>query len=394
MGRVFIDVTQSCRSSNNSGIQVVTRNLFREISSLYNVTPIIWDNHLRKYAKLNSKELKNLSNPFSGTYNPRPRPNKQENPIYIELISSVLRCRRFVSLDKKPKKEDLLVLPEVFRDKRVFFISRSTHPTMPKAGIFYDANVLRDPLNTPKSRLKNFNNYLQCLSNCEAISCISEDSRKTFEDLDKKNALQKRIEVHPLPVTPPPTSYSSLKPSSVPLVLCVSTLGYNKNHICLLEAAEKLWKEGRNFKLELVGQADPSWTPKVLDEINRLAARGRMIKWLMHVDQDTLEEKYSDCSFTIYPSLFEGYGLPVLESLIRKKPCICGKNGALGEVSQGGGCLTLENQKDPEQLAQAIRQLLANTSLLKSLAEEAGNRNFITWKSYAKNLFSFFQNQN
>ena len=119
-----------------------------------------------------------------------------------------------------------------------------------------------------------------------------------------------------------------------------------------------------------------------------------MIKWLMHVDQDTLEEKYSDCSFTIYPSLFEGYGLPVLESLIRKKPCICGKDGALGEVSQGGGCLTLENQKDPEQLAQAIRQLLSNTSLLKSLAEEARNRNFITWKSYAKNLFSFFQNQN
>jgi glycosyltransferase involved in cell wall biosynthesis len=389
VGRIFIDVTQSCRSSNNSGIQVVTRNLFREINDLHETIPMIWDDRLRRYAHLSRTERKNLENPFSKGYKPKARPNKQENPFYKELLSTLLRLRKRISLTKKPEEEDLLFFPEVFRDNRVFCLPKLLHKKSRKAAIFYDANVLRKPEDTPQTRLKNFQTYLDFLSGCDAISCISEESREAFEAHALKPIEARRTEVHHLPVEQP-VSTPSIPLRDPPLILCVSTLGYNKNHLTLLEAVEKLWVDGVQFELELVGQSDPSWTPKVLKVLDQLISRNRPVKWLRHVDQDTLEEKYASCSFSVYPSLYEGFGLPILESLIRGKPCICGKNGALGEVSRDGGCLIIEDQQDPGLLGNAIRKLLSADALRQTLCTEAQKRDFGNWKRYSSDLLSLF----
>ncbi len=389
MGRIFIDVTQSCRSSNNSGIQVVTRNLFREIDTLHKVIPMIWDDRLRKYAQLSPTEKKNLVNPFSKRYKPKARPNKQENPFYKELFSTLLRLRKRISLKGKPQDQDCILFPEVFRDNRVFSLPNLLHPELCKGAIFHDANVLRNSENTPRARIRNFRTYLDFLSGCDAISCNSEETREAFE----KHALgplgSRKIAVHHLPVEKP-VSTPSAPLRKPPLILCVSTLGYNKNHLTLLEAVEKLWSDDMQFELELVGQADPSWTPKVLNILDQLISRHRPVKWLQHVDQETLEEKFARCSFTVYPSLYEGFGLPILESLIRGKPCICGNNGALGEVSGGGGCLTIENQRDPAQLENAIRQVLSDDALRQKLCMESQKRDYGNWKRYSSDLLSFF----
>jgi len=50
--------------------------------------------------------------------------------------------------------------------------------------------------------------------------------------------------------------------------------------------------------------------------------------------------------FTVYPSLMEGFGIPILESLWHGKPCVCGGNGALGEVARGGGCLIVDQTSE------------------------------------------------
>jgi glycosyltransferase involved in cell wall biosynthesis len=369
---------------------VVTRNLFREIDSDHETTPMIWDDRLRRYAHLSTIEQGNLFNPFSKGYKPKARPNKQENPFYKELLSTLLRLRRRISLTGKPQDKDFVLFPEVFRDNRVFSLPKLIHPELCKGAIFHDANVLRNSENTPQARIRNFRAYLDFLSKFDAISCNSEETREAFE----KHALEpvgpRKIGVHYLPVEKPVFS-PSVPLREPPLILCVSTLGYNKNHLTLLEAVEKLWSDGVRFELELVGQTDPSWTPKVLREIDRLKQKEKPVKWLQHVDQDTLEEKYASCSFTVYPSLYEGYGLPILESLIREKPCICGKNGALGEVSRGGGCLVIENQGDPGLLGNAIRQILSDDALRQKLCTEAQKRDFGNWKKYSSDLLSFFQ---
>ena len=388
MGRIFIDVTQSCRSSNNSGIQVVTRNLFRCLNSRINVTPMVWDNLICHYSTLNQREFSNLENPFTKHYKAKARPNKQENYLLKEILNSLTHYIKRINLKRSLKHQDCLLFPEVFRDNRVRFLPGILDIKTCKAAIFHDANVLRNRSNTPLKRLSNFQNYLNIISRFDAISCVSNETKKSLHKYGLQEELPEKIKVHNLPVEAPSNVRSSSQ-TKTPSILCVSTLSYNKNHINLLIAAEKLWRTGLSFRLELVGQEDPSWTPKVKKYIEKLQKNNLPINWAMHVDQVTLENKYADCKFTIYPSLFEGYGLPILESLVRGKPCICGSNGALGEVSKSGGCEILENQDDPNQIANALKLLLTDSSRLQKLKLEITNRDFGTWKKYTSSLLDF-----
>jgi glycosyltransferase involved in cell wall biosynthesis len=386
---LFLDVTQSCRSSNNSGIQVVTRNLFRELAAVIEITPMIWDVRLCRYAKLSRNELKTLVNPFPKGYRPRSRPNKEENPVTKECLATLLRLGRHIPLSLKPSENDLLLFPEVFRDNRVIHLSKRVHPELRKTGIFYDANVTRNPKITPVRRTRNFNAYLDLIATCKVVSCISKESENNFRKHCKKKNELPEIGTHPLPAESPP-SPPEVPVQDPPLILYVSTLAYNKNHLPLLTAAEELWSEGLRFELSLIGQADPSWTPRVAERLQALASKGRPVHWLRHIDQDTLEQRYAACLFTVYPSLFEGCGLPILESLVRGKPCLCGENGALGEAARGGGCLTIKEQHNPVNLASGMRRLLEDANLRQKLKAEASARDFGSWQNYASALLPFF----
>jgi glycosyltransferase involved in cell wall biosynthesis len=103
------------------------------------------------------------------------------------------------------------------------------------------------------------------------------------------------------------------------------------------------------------------------------------------VDDARLEELYASCRFTVYPSLHEGFGLPVAESLLRHRPCICGSGGGLAEVARGGGCLQVP-EPTPAYLAEAMRTLLNDRSVHDRLIHEAAQRRFSTWADYARQI--------
>ncbi len=81
----------------------------------------------------------------------------------------------------------------------------------------------------------------------------------------------------------------------------------------------------------------------------------------------------------------EGFGLPVGESLVRGKPCVCSARGALGESARGGGCLTLETV-DAASLGGAIGHLLSDRPALDRLAAAARARRFKSEKDYAREV--------
>jgi glycosyltransferase involved in cell wall biosynthesis len=111
---------------------------------------------------------------------------------------------------------------------------------------------------------------------------------------------------------------------------------------------------------------------------------------LRHVNDETLLRAYGQCRFTVYPSLLEGFGLPIVESLLHGKPCICGGNGALGEVARGGGCLIVD-QTDPAALANGIKTLLQDRQLYSRLCDEARARKFRTWSDYMEKFLAHLQ---
>ena len=127
-----------------------------------------------------------------------------------------------------------------------------------------------------------------------------------------------------------------------------------------------------------------------LQKIDQLVAEGHPLRYDGAVDEETLQSAYEQCLFTVYPSMMEGFGLPVLESLQRGKPCICSAHGALGESARGGGALMLETLT-PDDLAQAISSLLQDTHQRDQLSAATRNRTYRSWQDYTSDLLCWIR---
>jgi glycosyltransferase involved in cell wall biosynthesis len=106
-------------------------------------------------------------------------------------------------------------------------------------------------------------------------------------------------------------------------ILCVASLKPRKNHLTLLAASELLWREGRRFTLVLVGRSIREVSDVVLQRILGLQQAGWPVLWQQHVDDGALREEYEACSFTVFPPLREGFGLPIFgESMVWASMCL------------------------------------------------------------------------
>jgi glycosyltransferase involved in cell wall biosynthesis len=118
-----------------------------------------------------------------------------------------------------------------------------------------------------------------------------------------------------------------------------------------------------------------------------LQKQGRELDLQAHVSEEALHAAYEQCCFTVFPSLLEGFGLPIIESLWHGRPVVCGMNGALGEVASGGGCETAD-PRNAESLAAAIRLLLKDEAHYQKLHDETRNRIFLSWSDYWENVMA------
>jgi glycosyltransferase involved in cell wall biosynthesis len=144
------------------------------------------------------------------------------------------------------------------------------------------------------------------------------------------------------------------------------------------------------FELHLIGLAHPQTGRPALEKIRTLQAQGRPLRYDGPVSDEALETAYRGCTFTVYPSLIEGFGLPVLESVARGKPCLCSTRGALGEAARGGGCVSLEVM-NAASLETALGNLLRNPTDLARLTAEAHRRTFKTWPQYSQELTTWME---
>ena len=386
---LFIDVTNSCRSARNTGMQRVTRRLFAELEQRLAVTPLCWNKLGHFYHRLGIRELEFLRTPFRGYKRAVGLPELHGEKLPAEL-RRMLRRRR-VDLSTEVAADDVFLAPDHFGDSR----RRRLPQLIRKFGIrgiaiFHDAAVERLRLHAKRTTSK-FREYLKALSAFDAVICISEQSRDDlvafWTEFGITDQPETFVESWPLEFDEHERTASEA-PQKSSVVLCVSTFVPRKNHLGLLAAAEQLWSNNLDFELKLVG----AWAGNfaVSRKIQSLRGKGRAVMWLKHVDDKTLHALYRKCAFTVYPSLMEGFGLPIAESLWHGKPCICGDNGALGEVARGGGCLIVDQTK-PDALAGAMKTLLMDRQLYARLVEQARARRFRTWSDYIDKFATYLE---
>jgi glycosyltransferase involved in cell wall biosynthesis len=145
------------------------------------------------------------------------------------------------------------------------------------------------------------------------------------------------LAVLPLGFEPPPANPA---PPPAPLepgryALFVSTIEPRKGHAMLLRVWRRLLEQcvpqSRDFHLVFVGR--PGWM--VDDVLADLAAGIENVHHLRAVDDDGLAGLYAHAAFAVYPSQYEGFGLPIIEAMARQKPVLASTGGALPETVAG-----------------------------------------------------------
>lgn len=173
----------------------------------------------------------------------------------------------------------------------------------------------------------------------------------------------------------------------LPVVLSVSSIEPRKNHIMTMRAAERLWQEGIQFQLVIIGWG--AWRAEgALEEYERLQQKGRPIRVIRRAEEVLLWTAFRVAAFTVYISLVEGYGLPAAESIAAGTPVVLSNVGSMAEIGAAGGARMVD-PRDLDQVADTMRELLTDESALAALTDEARQRPQSTWDDYADKTWNW-----
>ncbi len=393
---LLLDVSHTSHTRAQTGVQRVVRAMAAALSAKFPVTPVCFDPHQDAWRKLHPWENEILADTVGAGSAHR----SAQWPLSVRLGGY---ARRLLNAKVTCPVGDALIVPEIFSSK----IARA-YPALfanvrgPRVAVFHDAIAVKLPEFTPAKTVARFPAYLSELLAFDGVAAVSEDSRQSLLDywhwlgvpnpppvVTITNAVEIRAR-QPGPNTPQPPSTGPAVSNTLPVVLSVGSLEGRKNHIALLDACDQLWKQGLRFELRLIGLAHPQTGRVALDKIRSLQAAAFPLRYDGPVDDATLAAAYAASTFTVYPSLMEGFGLPVQESLAHGKPCICSAHGAIGESAHDGGCIALE-RVDAPHLATAISTWLNQPTALETARQAALRRTFKTWTTQADELATWFR---
>ena len=240
-------------------------------------------------------------------------------------------------------------------------------PAFAETGIItvHDLSVFRYPETHPAERVRAFEReFLSSLSRAAHVITDTETVRgeliETFSvQPDRVSAVPLGVDAsfrpQPAPALEPVLAKWGLQPNKYGL--CVSTLEPRKKISELLAAWRKLPTAIRNaYPLVLCGGA--GWRN---EQLRRQVEDGVAEGWLRHlgfVSEEVLPRLYAGAAMFIYPSIYEGFGLPPLEALASGVPVMVSRRSCLPEVC--GTAARYFDPDDAEDFASAIEANLAD----------------------------------
>ena len=262
-------------------------------------------------------------------------------------------------------------------------------PGAPPAAIFvHDLAFRIRPGEVPWQQRLYFRMVLRrALHQASAVLVPSESTRQDLLSLYPIPGLAQRLEVIPEGLTT--AVAAGALPSGVEpgFVLAVGTVEPRKNYPRLLAAYRQLRGRGalpfiingRPGVPQLVIAGRPGWAYG--DTLQRIGGEPGVL-YLGHVDEPTLAALYESASVLAFPSLYEGFGLPLLEAMSHGLPAVVGSTGALPELALGAA-ISVDGE-DVAAIAGGLERLLADEGLRNKLGEEGRRRaQGYTWSNAA-----------
>ena len=288
-----------------------------------------------------------------------------------------------------------VLLPELIADPHhidaltLVLTSSATRSTL----IVYDLLPIQRPEWFPPTLVGKYVAYLTLLRHVDAISCISgvvHDDLMKLMPLICRSKPAPLIAHHYLGADFAAASHSSHLVTSLtlPVVLCVGTIEPRKNQARVLEAMMRAQQRGCRFTGVFVGNA--GWLNGHFRACLQDAIRqGCDIRLHEHASDADLAALYRASACTIYCSLAEGFGLPVIESVMRRRPCITSDRGSMKEIGeQIGGCVFVDPE-NADDIAGAIQRLLEDTEASAGVVSAAARATWTTWQEYGTAIRNF-----
>lgn len=252
-----------------------------------------------------------------------------------------------------------------------------------KATIIHDLVFLRFPETVNWKILKTQQQRL--IHVCQESDLILADSYATYQDIEKLLAVKKaKVKVlYPgLNVIMPSKqivkrTLERLNLTPKNFILTVGKLEPRKNLERLIEAYSRLQT---NSPLVIVG-------PKGWGSLNLAGENVKLVGYLSDLELNSL---YQSCQLFIYPSLYEGFGYPLLEAASFQAPLAVSNRSSLKEL--GEGIAIMFDPENVSDMALQIKSLLTNSKLSKELGQKAKLRaKEFTWGRTFHNLINYLE---
>lgn len=379
---VVVDVGHTARSDLHTGIQKVVRHTLPRWAARHQVVPVGWTADGSAMCLLSERDRMRVME--WDRYDRTARP-ASEGPSVV-----VLPWRTLVVM---------LEVPDITFVSQLASVAQVSGNRVVAVG--YDCIPAVRADERPPEQADIFTRYLGVLKYARRVAAISRSAALEFAGfaaaLPPQGLAGPVVVACELASDPPRPSAAVDRAAWVspdggrdgsgrgPTVLCVGSLDPRKNHLAVLHAAEMLWREGLEFRLVLVSGS--AWGHRQRAEIAKLQAAGRPLDLLVEVSDEELEACYRQARFSVFPSLHEGFGLPVTESLAHGTPVITTNYGGTEEAALGGGALLID-PRDDDELRDAMRLLLTDDAAVDRLRKEAADRTFRTADEYASDLWA------
>ncbi len=316
--------------------------------------------------------------------------NRNEIIIPIRNIPFAREFRKLIEIPFRLKNHKLDIVHETAQIGPFLFPTKYK-----KITTICDLVPLVVPETQPKFSIVHHKLALPIISKRnDKIITISESTKK---DVNKKlNIDNEKIEVTLLAankIFKPIKSRQVLKKNNLKenYLLCVGTLEPRKNILGLVKAFSKVLKNNPNEHLIIVGRK--GWKYREIFKLVKTKKLDDKITFLEEIDTKDLPALYSHAKMFVYPSLYEGFGLPPLEAMNCKCPVITSNNSSLPEVAKDAAILI--NPRNTKQLQNAIESLITNkrlrNKLIKLGLKQAKN---FSWKDTARKTLKIYKSLN
>lgn len=250
---------------------------------------------------------------------------------------------------------------------------------------FHDLFVISGEYSTPEFRTRFARQAREAARRSDLIISISRYTARQLEEL--LGVEPSRIRVIPHGVRIPSEAPAATHPGTRQnLVLFVGAIQRRKNVARLVHAFERM---PASWRLALAGAANGFGAVDELAAIER-SPRKNDIDVLGYVTQTELEALYRRARIFAFPSLDEGFGMPVLDAMANGVPVITSRRSALPEVA--GDAALLVNPEDTDEIADALLRLASDQAVRADLASRGRERALqFSWEAALKKTWDVYE---